>query len=337
MARKISSMSEATEIKSGDISIIVQDGETKKFNLDLLPSKAQIDEYKTDVENQLADYEQEITDIKNQYDKELYTPEISVTGTSIVKTGQGDNVDYSANVEDGIAKKVILKGKSELIDDGTIQSVNMPVLTTSNKNGDKTNVLSTNENVVLRSNGDIYDELDLITRQLTQRINENNEVLANPIISTVDLIPSGTLASEKPYMWKNGSIQLSSNGLVPDLEYAVSTSRVGVIETNMQETIQNEKRIHSLEVILAQSTVNSAYDTVSLQSDVEIATMSLDDTESFTENKQDIFLYEMILLLIENNAYNESLFDKVCIFYLYGKLSDEHFVNIYNLLYNTEE
>ena len=650
MAKKISSMSEATEIKSGDVSIIVQDGETKKFNLDLLPSKSQIDNYKANVETQLTTYEQEITDIKNQYDKELYTPEISVTNTSIVKTGQGDTLDYSESVEDGVVKSAILSGNTlvNLIKNGYIptsstnkeyatasivpldgskeytlmlnknlvqinvrfwytdgswgddyefssrvtsgyiknkiqidranatgktleniqiysvdaneeitnimllegdytnvdvpyfegmQSVKMPVLTTTGKNllnsdfelgwidgstgqisasalsiattntikvfpstqysvtrhsgtrsiiaefdcndlylgyvqGDtfttksntssirifiqnttdtdghllclgsnnnevyepyKSNILTVNEEVELRGIGDIKDELNLMTGELVQRFHkttidenyswtfdgENNGYLQfgtaltvkgnvegelkgasnglpygtlsgegnqeqvlvfeheawitqlriminpsrletpdvegfikyitnnpfeliyakQPTIKTVVLNPSGTLASETPYMWKDGSIQLSSDGLVPCLDYAITTSRVGVIENNMSETITNEKRIHSLEVILAQSTIASAADAVSLQSDLESTTMSTDGANLETENTQDDFLYEMILLLIENNAYDESLFDKVCMFYLYGKLSDEQFTNIYNLLYpvNQEE
>ena len=134
-------------------------------------------------------------------------------------------------------------------------------------------------------------------------------------------------------MWKNGSIELSSDGLVPDLDYAVTTSRVGVIETNMSETIVNEKRIHALEVMLAQSTITAAADAVSLQSDLETTTMTVDGAQLDTGNTQDDFLYEMILLLIEKDAYDESLFDKVCAFYLYGKLSDEQFTNIYSLLY----
>ena len=112
MAKKITQMTEATEIKTGDISIVVQDGETKQFPLDLLATKSQADEYKTGVETKLADYEQEITDIKNKYDKELYTPTITVTNTSMVKTGQGDTLDYSASVEDGVVKSAILSGQT---------------------------------------------------------------------------------------------------------------------------------------------------------------------------------------------------------------------------------
>ena len=68
-----------------------------------------------------------------------------------------------------------------------MQSVKMPVLTTSNEDGTKTNILTVNEDVTLRSNGDVYDELNLLTGRLTQRIDENNEVLVQEVIKTVDL------------------------------------------------------------------------------------------------------------------------------------------------------
>ena len=40
----------------------------------------------------------------------------------MVKTGQGDTVDYSASVEDGVAKSAILKGNTKYrdIDTGDI-------------------------------------------------------------------------------------------------------------------------------------------------------------------------------------------------------------------------
>lgn len=51
----------------------------------------------------------------------------------------------------------------------------------------KSNILTVNEDVTLRSNGDVYDELNLLTGRLTQRIGENNEVLAQAVVKTVDL------------------------------------------------------------------------------------------------------------------------------------------------------
>ena len=68
-----------------------------------------------------------------------------------------------------------------------MQSVQMPVLTTSNEDGTKTNILTVNEDVTLRSNGSVYDELDLLTGKLTQRIDEDGSVLTQEVVKTVDL------------------------------------------------------------------------------------------------------------------------------------------------------
>lgn len=51
----------------------------------------------------------------------------------------------------------------------------------------KTNILSTSEDVVLRSNGSVCDELDLLTGKLTQRIDEDGEILTQEVVKTVDL------------------------------------------------------------------------------------------------------------------------------------------------------
>ena len=51
-------------------------------------------------------------------------------------------------------------------------SVKMPVLTTSNEDGTKTNILTVNEDVELRGIGKVQDELNLLTGELTQRIGE---------------------------------------------------------------------------------------------------------------------------------------------------------------------
>ena len=52
----------------------------------------------------------------------------------------------------------------------------------------KSNILTVNEDVTLRSNGDICDELNLLTGQLTQRIGEDDNILDQEIIRTVNLI-----------------------------------------------------------------------------------------------------------------------------------------------------
>ena len=48
----------------------------------------------------------------------------------------------------------------------------MPVLTTSNEDGTKTNILTVNEDVELRGVGDVQDTLDCLTGELTERIGE---------------------------------------------------------------------------------------------------------------------------------------------------------------------
>lgn len=68
-----------------------------------------------------------------------------------------------------------------------MQSVKMPILKTSNEDDTKTNILTVNEDVTLRSNGDICDELNLLTGQLTQRIGEDGVVLSQEVVKTLDL------------------------------------------------------------------------------------------------------------------------------------------------------
>ena len=51
----------------------------------------------------------------------------------------------------------------------------------------KSNILTVNEDVTLRSNGGVCDELNLLTGQLTQRIGEDGVVLSQEVIKTVDL------------------------------------------------------------------------------------------------------------------------------------------------------
>ena len=51
----------------------------------------------------------------------------------------------------------------------------------------KSNILTVNEDVTLRSNGSVCDELDLLTGKLTQRIDEDGEVLSQEVVKTVVL------------------------------------------------------------------------------------------------------------------------------------------------------
>ena len=53
-----------------------------------------------------------------------------------------------------------------------MQSVKTPVLTTTNGDGTRTNILSVSEDVTLRGIGDVQDTLDCLTGEMTERIGE---------------------------------------------------------------------------------------------------------------------------------------------------------------------
>ena len=195
----------------------------------------------------------------------------------------------------------------------------------------RTNILTVNEDVTLRSNGDICDELKVLTGQLTQRIGEDGVALSQEVIKTADLIPSGTHPSTTPYCWKDGHIQLSSSGLLPSLEYSVVTSRAGQISQNAAMIVKNDKRIFDLEILLAGGLVNTTYQALTLQNQVETG---LSKVSLSSEKEPDYLLYHMIMKLIEEKAYKlDDLAEKVSVFYLYEKLSDEQFETIYAALY----
>lgn len=545
MAKKISQLTQATEVKSDDVTVIVQDGETKKLPLNMMVTKQ-------DIENKKVAGLAKLDEIEATYENDTYTPTITVENKSSVKTGEGDEVDYSANVMDGHVKSAILKGSTKYrdIDTGEVLdafedgrnlelvSVKVPVLTTVGKNlfdGElengaivsstgvntpstdnvrsvgyirvnpnasivlsndlgysnnfiyeydfnknfigrkhsnpfttsenchyirfrsdtnqpnlnvkyqieygtqpttykpyKTNILSTSEDVELRGVGGVRDELNLLTGEVTQRIGEivlngsenwtnqsvhdrtntkrytlsindtnlseiysstsvnvnllsnfkanspinrdtdiegitmicwnkttkdisirvnkttvnsldefKNWLSQNPItiqyhqasesIKTVDLIPSGTHPSTTPYCWKDGHIQLSSSGLLPSLEYSVVTSRAGQISQNAAMIVKNDKRIFDLEILLAGGLVNTTYQALTLQNQVETG---LSKVSLSSETEPDYLLYHMIMKLIEEKAYKlDDLTEKVSVFYLYEKLSDEQFETIYSALY----
>lgn len=114
-------------------------------------------------------------------------------------------IEYTFNDGLELYDIIILKGDYTNIDvpyfEG-MQSVKVPVLTITNgepeqiKNEQgqwipnpafKSTAIRFEEEIILRSKGDVYDELDLMTGTLTQRLDENNEVLAKPIVRTVKL------------------------------------------------------------------------------------------------------------------------------------------------------
>lgn len=180
--------------------------------------------------------------------------------------------------------------------------------------------------IVLKANS--YD--DLLSKLAENPITVQYQ-MKESTIKTVDLMPSGTHPSTTPYCWKNGHIQLSSSGLLPNLEYSVVTSRAGQINQNATMVVKNDKRIFDLEILLAGGLVNTTYQALTLQNQVETG---LSKVSLSSETEPDYLLYHMIMKLIEEKAYKlDDLTEKVSVFYLYEKLSDEQFETIYSALY----
>ena len=79
---------------------------------------------------------------------------------------------YSNTVKDNTFKLVNNDGLELDYPKLSMQSVKMPVLTTSNEDGTKTNILTVNEEVELRGIGDVRDTLDLISGEAIQLLND---------------------------------------------------------------------------------------------------------------------------------------------------------------------
>lgn len=123
-------------------------------------------------------------------------------------------------------KMVLLKGDYTNVDIPYftgMQSVRMPVLTTSNEDGTKTNILTVNEDVTLCSNGSVYDELDLLTGKLTQRIDKDGSVLTQEVVKTVDLTCLNEQGESVNFMPFEGTMHVStsSNTLPPLMDMNV--------------------------------------------------------------------------------------------------------------------
>ena len=94
-------------------------------------------------------------------------------------------------------------------------------------------ILSCNEEITLRSNGDVYDELDLLTGQVIQRIGEDNEILEEEIIRTVEL--DGEIN-----FYENSYIHTSSNEIIPEFEFQPTLTNcyaVSDLKPNTQYTV----------------------------------------------------------------------------------------------------
>ena len=109
----------------------------------------------------------------------------------------------------------------------------------------KTNILTVNEDVTLRSNGDICDELNLLTGQLTQRIDENNEVLAQEVVKTVDVTTVDQDGQPTKLKTFNDVtyIETKAESVLPtvSLEYATKNEEIlSILSSEQVETAESQ-------------------------------------------------------------------------------------------------
>ncbi len=106
----------------------------------------------------------------------------------------------------------------------------------------KSNILTANEDVTLRSNGDICDELNLLTGQLTQRIGEDGVVLSQEVVKTVDLSDNHVYSYKDVTHYDCSSAEGS---LVPTLSVDVPTNLSALVSRQRAtiETLESENQI----------------------------------------------------------------------------------------------
>ena len=127
----------------------------------------------------------------------------SIVFTTSGYVGNLNSIGFVAEIKeiDATIKDVMIIEYQDGIENWNIpyfegtQSVKAPVLTISNEDGSETAEITIEENLVLRSNGTIYDELDLMTGKFTQRLDENNEVLDQEMVRYVKINSTHTFDS----------------------------------------------------------------------------------------------------------------------------------------------
>ena len=204
----------------------------------------------------------------------------------------------------------------------------------------KSSILSCNEDVELGSVGNVRDELNLLTCQLTKRteirpyqngddtnskvitdMNNTRYKLDKEVIKTVDLNSSNGDV-KTPVTYKNGHVLLQSDGLIPELHYSIPVSYSGLIAQNTMTNLKHSWRLDELEIMAYTSIVNSHYESLIL-----VATAETNEVVVSSEYVPDESLYNMLKVLVNANAL-ENADEKINVFYLYGKLSDEMYIDL---------
>ena len=137
----------------------------------------------------------------------------------------------------------------------------------------KSNILTVNEDVTLRSNGDICDELNLLTGQLTQRIGEDGVVLSQEVVKTVDL----TIVDQDG---KTISILNSFNGATHVSTEVAENSAYPMVAIEVASELQTSMSEVAEDIELIKPVQNDIETTVDTQSN-DIDSLLLATTELF--------------------------------------------------------
>ena len=148
-----------------------------------------------------------------------------------------------------------------------------------------------------------------------------NYKLDIPVIKTVDLNSSNGDV-KTPVIYKNGHILLQSYDLIPELRYSIPVSYSGLIAQNTMTNLKHSWRLDELEIMSYTSIINSQYESLIL-----VATAEANEVVVSSDYVPDESLYNMLKVLVNANALKNSN-EKINVFYLYGKLSDEMYIDL---------
>lgn len=174
----------------------------------------------------------------------------------------------------------------ELLESGELdiafQEYDKPKLYSYKKN-DKTNILTTPQDMTLHKVNNICDTYNAITGEHTQYISERvyqvgDETNVNVITDMTKTLyvldnPITTIVEPNiiPFAYENGYVSLdSASGILPTLEYATTISRMGQVTSNGLIIRKQEQQITNLEKILIQGIVSMNYNNALLNLDLKL-------------------------------------------------------------------
>ena len=194
----------------------------------------------------------------------------------------------------------------------------LKILPDSLKHGTEEGVFANNNLLIVKKN---IATTELFKQWLSQNPITVQHKLETESVKTVDLNSSNGDV-KTPVVYKNGHILLQSNSLIPELHYSIPVSYSGLIAQNTMTNLKHSWRLDELEIMAYTSIVNSQYESLIL-----VATAETNEVVVSSEYVPDESLYNMLKVLVNANAL-ENADEKINVFYLYGKLSDEMYMDL---------